>query len=447
MSRTLVVMRREFLSTVKRKSYLIITFGMPFFAALYLGLFAALPLLFKARSERTRMPVAIVDLAGVVRLDEATKGGGLADEALRDVEEIAQGIRPSGASSETARSMLEEATAAPRFRIFDTIDGALEALRAGDVEEVYVIPVDYIGTGAASVYRKEEVAFSFGRARGHRALETILSRSLLMEGVPEDVRARVARPLDRSAIATYVLAEDGSWSEQDATSRIARMAIPGVFGILLLMSLMTSAGYLLQGVSEEKENRVIEVILSSIRPDRLLFGKLLGLGAAGLLQLLVWVSVTSLATSLVAAAALAVLDAYLFFACLVFFVLGYLLIGSLMTGTGALGTTARESQQMAAIWSIAAVLPPAVTWMAILEEPNGWLARGLGWFPLSAPITMMIRIGTGQVPLWDVLVAILCLVAGVYLSVRASAALFRLGLLMYGSRPSLRQIVRGLRHA
>jgi ABC-2 type transport system permease protein len=210
---------------------------------------------------------------------------------------------------------------------------------------------------------------------------------------------------------------------------------------------MTSAGYLLQGVSEEKENRVIEVILSSIRPDRLLFGKLLGLGAAGLLQLFVWVAVTSMATSLIAAAALAVLDAYLFFACFIFFVLGYLLIGSLMTGTGALGTSARESQQFAAIWSLIAVLPPAATWMLLLEEPNGWLARALGWFPLSAPVTMMIRIGTGQVPLWDILVAIGCLVGAVYLSVRASAALFRLGLLMYGTRPTFKQILRHLRHA
>jgi ABC-2 type transport system permease protein len=192
---------------------------------------------------------------------------------------------------------------------------------------------------------------------------------------------------------------------------------------------------------------VIEVILSSVRPEELLFGKLLGLGAAGLLQLAVWVSVGSLVAGLLAAAVLAALDARLFLSCLVLFVLGFLLIGSLMTGTGALGTNARESQQFAAVWSVLTVLPPAITWMAILDQPNGWVARGLGWFPLTAPITMMIRLGTGQVPLWDLLVAVTCLAAGVYLSVRAAAALFRLGLLMYGKRPTLREVLRQLRHA
>jgi ABC-2 type transport system permease protein len=162
---------------------------------------------------------------------------------------------------------------------------------------------------------------------------------------------------------------------------------------------------------------------------------------------MVWISVASLATSLLAAAALAVLDFKLFFGCLMFFLLGFLMLGSLMTGTGALGTTARESQQMAAIWSTLTILPPALTWMGVMDAPNGTLARVLGWFPLTAPITMMLRLGTGQVPWWDLLVGMLCLAGGGYLAVRASGALFRLGLLMYGKRPSLREIVRQLRHA
>lgn len=446
MTKTFVVMRREFLSTVKRKSYLIVTFGMPFFAAIYIGVFAFLPILFKSRSDASQKPVAIVDLSGIVRLEEATARAET-DEVKEQIDSLTRGLGATGASGRMAESILKGVTAAPKFLSYETTDEALGALKVGEVDRVYVIPEDYLDTGAASLYQMQEVSFRFGKSRGLRGIEKILSRSLLVGELSPERLLRVESPLDRSAVTTYVLAESGEWEEQDLMSRIARMAIPGVFGILLLMSLMTSAGYLLQGVSEEKENRVIEVILSSIPPDQLLFGKLLGLGGAGLLQLAVWVTVTGMATSIVAAAALAVLDAYVFFACFIFFILGYLLIGSLMTGTGALGTSARESQQLAAIWSLATIIPPAVTWMGILEEPNGLLARCLGWFPLSAPITMMIRIGTGQVPLWDVLVSILCLVAAVYLSVRAAAALFRLGLLMHGSRPSLKQIMRQLRHA
>ena len=93
------------------------------------------------------------------------------------------------------------------------------------------------------------------------------------------------------------------------------------------------------------------------------------------------------------------------------------------------------------------MIPPAMTWMPIVDDPNAWMARALGWFPLTGPITMMIRLGTGKVPTWDALVALVCLAVGVYLSIRGAAALFRLGLLMYGKRPSLREIARQLRHA
>ena len=78
---------------------------------------------------------------------------------------------------------------------------------------------------------------------------------------------------------------------------------------------------------------------------------------------------------------------------------------------------------------------------------NGWLARLLGWFPITSPITMMMRLATGKVPLWDLLLAIACLAAGVLVAVRSAAALFRLGLLMYGKRPTLGEILRHLRHA
>jgi ABC-2 type transport system permease protein len=442
-----VVMSREFLSTVRRKSYLIVTFGMPFFAALYFGLVTVVPAYFMAQSGKSRKDPAIVDLAGVVRWEESGEAGKVLEDPAKLAEKMTRSGAPGVKGSKMAEAILESVAAPVHFRRIDTREEAIEALRAESIDRFYVIPPDYLETGAVETYQGRDAGLGFGRSKSNRALGRLLSRSLMSERLPQDLRRRVEEPIEAEAAKTFVLGEDGAIEPLDTGERIARLAIPGVFGILLLMSLMTSAGYLLQGVSEEKENRVIEVILSSVRPQELLFGKLLGLGGAGLLQLFVWVAVSSLATSLVAAAALAVLDFKLFASCLVFFILGYLLIGGLMTGTGALGTTARESQQLAAVWSIATVLPPALTWMSILDEPNGWVARGLGWFPLSAPITMMMRMATGKVPWWDVLVAVLILIASVYLSLRVTARLFRLGLLMYGKRPTLREIVRQLRHA
>ena len=444
MSKIAVVVQREFLSTVKRRSYLIVTFGMPFFVSIYMGLVALVPAIFMAQSGAQKKESALVDEAGIVHEEEiATLDAEGADQPMRELTKRLGGT----ASGKTAAAMLERTAGSARLVVYPALDRALEALQARRVEKVYVIPRDYLETGGIEAYQRADASFGFGRSRARESLEKLLGRSLMAGIVPAALRPRIEQPILRGATRSFTIKDDGTIEPLDVAGRIARVAIPGVFAILFLMSVLVSAGYLLQGVAEEKENRVIEVILSSIRPDELLFGKLLGLGAAGLLQLVVWISVASMATSLLAATALAVLDFKLFFGCLLFFVFGFLMLGSLMTGTAALGSNARESQQLAAIWSTMTIMPPAFTWMGILDAPNGTMARVLGWFPLTAPITMMLRLGTGQVPWWDVVVAAVLLAAGVYLAIRISGALMRLGLLMYGKRPSVREILRQLRHA
>jgi ABC-2 type transport system permease protein len=441
-----IVATREFLSTVKRRSYLIVTFGMPFFLSLYVGLVALLPTIFMAQSGASKKDVGLVDEAHLVRSEELERAASGEGDELSQAAERLKTVT-AGRTSGMAASILKDVTAPIHFRLFPDRAQGIEAVRSGTIEKLYVVPADYLERGGVDSYQKETASMSLGRARARESLEVVLSRSLLADRVPETLRPRIEHPVLSSTSQSFTVGGDGRVKPFDLTSRIARLAIPGVFAILFLMSVMISSGYLLQGVAEEKENRVIEIILSSVRPHELLFGKLLGLGAAGLVQLVIWIAVGTFAVSLMAAAALAVLDFKLFVSCLVFFVLGFLMLGSLMTGTGALGSNARESQQLSAVWTLTTVMPPALTWMGIMEEPNGTLARILGWFPLTAPITMMLRLGTGQVPWWDVAVAVLILMAGVFLAIRLAGGLLRLGLLMYGKRPSLPEIIRLLRHS
>jgi ABC-2 type transport system permease protein len=441
-----IVAQREFLATVKRKSYLVVTFGMPFFVTIYVGLVAILPTLFINQSSSRNKEIGVVDQAGVVvpgEMERMARG-----EDQDDLRQAAEQIeKAAGPRAGMATNLLKEVTAPIHFRTFAGKDEGMQALVAGDIERLYVVPVDWMTRGGIESYQKEDATFSFARGRARESLGDLLSRSLLAGHVPADLRPRIEHPISNLASEAYTVGKNGQVSTLNPIERIARFAIPGVFSLLFLLSVMISSGYLLQGVAEEKENRVIEIILSSVRPHQLLFGKLLGLGAAGLLQLIVWIAVGTMAVSLLAAAALAMLDFKLFAGCLLFFVLGFLMLGSLMTGTGALGTNARESQQLATIWSMLTIMPPAFTWMGILDSPTGTLARILGWFPLTAPITMMLRLGTGKVPWWDVLVSVLILCGGVVLALRVSGGLFRLGLLMYGKRPTLREIIRQLRHA
>jgi ABC-2 type transport system permease protein len=441
-----IVAQREFLATVKRKSYLIVTFGMPFFVGIYVSLVAILPTLFIAQSSAQKKEFGLVDLAGVVSAGEIERmARGEDDDELRQAAEKIQ--TAAGPRAGMAAALLKEVTAPTRFRTFAGKDEGIQALVRGDIERLYLVPSDWMTTGRVESYQKDDAGFSFSRSRGRGALSDLLSRSLLAGRLPAELRPRLENPISDTASESFSVAKTGTISPSSQFERIARFAIPGVFALLFLLSVMISSGYLLQGVAEEKENRVIEIILSSVRPHQLLFGKLLGLGAAGLLQLIVWIAVGTMAVSLLVTAALAMLDFKLFAGCLLFFVLGFLMLGSLMTGTGALGTNARESQQLATIWSMVTIMPPAFTWMGILDSPTGTLARILGWFPLTAPITMMLRLGTGKVPWWDVLVSVLILCGGVVLALRVSGGLFRLGLLMYGKRPTLREVLRQLRHA
>lgn len=445
MNKVGIVASREFLATIKRKSYLIVTFGMPFFVGIYVGLVAILPTLFMAQSSAAKKDYGLVDQARVIdpaEIERLARG-----EEHNEFRQAAEQIqKAAGSRAGMAANLLKEVTAPVVFKTFAAKEEGIEALRAEQIERLYVVPSDWMTRGGIESYSSENSGFSFSRSRGREALETLLARSLLAHRVPADLRPRIEDPVLNSASESFTVGKDGRVKPLNAVERIARFAIPGVFALLFLMSVMTSSGYLLQGVAEEKETRVIEIILSSVRPHQLLFGKLLGLGAAGLLQLIVWIAVGTMAVSLLAAAALAMLDFKLFLGCLLFFVLGFLMLGSLMTGTGALGTNARESQQLATIWSMITIMPPAFTWMGILDSPNGTLARVLGWFPLTAPITMMLRLGTGKVPWWDLLLSALILCAGVYLAIRLSGGLFRLGLLMYGKRPTLREVLRQLRH-
>lgn len=444
MSKVRIVAVREFLATVKRKSYLIVTFGMPFFVSLYIGIIAGLPTILMSQTEAKQF--GLVDEAAVIAPAEIERlARGDSDDLGRAAEKVR--AMSGGRLSGYAATLLKEVAEPPRLLTFPGRAEGIEALRTETIERLYVIPPGWKDKGGIEIYQPKSATFSFARMRSRDAVSTLLRRSLIADTVPVDLRPRVERPVLEEASDQFTVDKDGQVAPLNAMDQGARIVIPAIFALLFLMSILISSGYLLQGVAEEKENRVIEIILSSVRPHQLLFGKLLGLGAAGLMQLVIWIAVGTMAVSLLAAAALAVLDFKLFAACLLFFVLGFLMLGSLMTGTGALGTNARESQQLATIWTMVTIMPPAILWMPILNGPNGTIARILGWFPLTAPITMMLRLGTGKVPWWDVLLSIVILCAGVYLAIRLSGGLFRLGLLMYGKRPTLREVIRQLRNA
>lgn len=194
----------------------------------------------------------------------------------------------------------------------------------------------------------------------------------------------------------------------------------------------------------------MEILLSSVSARQLLTGKVLGLGSAGLLQLLIWATsarvVGQMASiSLDFAKGLNISTSIVVLG-VVYFLLGYLLFGVLMAAIGSLGASARESQQLASIFSITAVVPLMLSAL-IIENPNHIVARVLTIIPFTAPITVMERLAATDIAPWELIVSVTVLAASVVGAMILAGKVFRMGILMYGKRPSLREIIRYIREA
>jgi ABC-2 type transport system permease protein len=325
-------------------------------------------------------------------------------------------------------------------------DSARRALSAQTIAAYVVIPADYLATGKLASYT------TGGFIESDSAIDSEALRSFLVHGLLDGKAdpAQVARAANPGDINLVILDENGRPRNGASTAAaIAGFIIPYALSILLVVSIFTSSSYLLRSVSEEKETRVIEIVLSSVSAAELLAGKVLGLGALGLTQVLVWLASTAVLTgglgALVAGVVIA-LSPGVFVLAGVYFLLGYLLFGTLMAVAGSLGTSLRESQQVAGIFSIGATIP---LWFnsLILASPNGAVARALSYFPLTAPTTMMLRLPLTNVAPLDIVISLGGLLIAIPFVLWGGAKIFRMGLLLTGKRPALRQVLRALREA
>jgi ABC-2 type transport system permease protein len=324
---------------------------------------------------------------------------------------------------------------------------ARQAFVAGTIAAYIVIPADYLASGQVTAYTSS--SFSGIVSVETEDINPFLLHGLLAGKVDEAVLARATDPGNFDQVA---LDAQGQAADSEPGSPLAFMG--GMFAslgvsILLFISIMVSSNYLLRSVSEEKENRVMEIVVSSVSTTDLLWGKVIGLGALGLTQVGVWLLSGIVLTGglgAVAAGVLALLSPGVIALALVYFVLGYLLYGVLMAAAGSLGTSMRESQQIGGLFSFAAALP----WMIngfLFANPNFVLARLLSWFPLTAPMMMMLRLPYGTVPTIDIIGSLAVLALSVPAVMWAGAKVFRTSLLMYGKRLSVKEVVAALRRA
>ncbi|MFP4057318.1 MAG: ABC transporter permease [Candidatus Brocadiia bacterium] len=429
MSHTRAIAWREFTTTVRRPTYIVATLGTPLFFLVIAGITAVPSVLALRRELAERREVAVVDRSGLLTGQGAGAEGAEPGPSQGVLEELM--TRVVGG---------EEGSEPTAFLSYETEERAVKDLRAGVIESFYLVPEDYVETGEIE-YRSRRRQMLWSPAGRGSPLRSLLVAGLLRGRLAEERQTRAQEPIER--VRTLVLGPEGDFKEQDPREALARIVVPFAFAFILMLSIFISSGYLIQGLVEERSNRVIELLLSSVRPGELIAGKLLGLGGAGLLQLAVWVSVAMMPVLLVgwfevspAVVALSVL----------YYLAGFVFYGSVMAGLGCLSSGTQESQQFASLWSVVAVIPMLFSPM-ILESPNGVLSRVLSYVPLTTPITMIMRCAAAEVAWWEVPLSMAVMLVAIVVSLRLSARLFRVGLLLQGQRPALGELLAHLREA
>jgi len=415
------VMRREYRESVRKKSFIVSTILVPVFMLAFFIIPIAMTTFVPDRS----YDVVVLDATGEI--------GEAFVAALTDT--LDSGERKYSARAVDARG--------------DGFDAAralwLGALSRGEVDMVLDVRESVFDDGKAAYITREERGFQILEDFENALTEIVIKRRLAREGLDY---AHVKKLATNVRLDMNQINAAGDVEEKHF---LAEWGVVFVFVMMLYTALLTWGMSVSRGIVEEKGSRVIEVLLSSLRPRDLLLGKVVGLGLAGLTQMAIWSGVGLVLTVYTAGPAVAALESvhvspatWLYF--FVYFLLGFLLYASIFTVVGSISSTEQDAQQLQGLVTMPMIIPILVL-MFIVQSPNSPLAVVLSLIPPFTPMVMLARIILLEPPAWQVALSIALLAVSIYWAISFSARVFRVGILMYGKRPSLREIVRWYRQA
>lgn len=309
---------------------------------------------------------------------------------------------------------------------FSSEEDGQAALVGGQISALYLIHPDYMESGRITIIRQDFNPMD--AIQQSDALQEAIRFNLLREY--PGLYDRIASPIRLRT--EYLTAAAPAGDPGDMSTYL----IPYVIAFIFYIVIFGSSSLLLNSVTEEKQNRVLEVLMTSIRPLRILAGKVIALGVAGLFQMAAWLIIGSSllrlpGQSFSLMASLGNLPADLVVWGVLYFLLGYAVYASLMAGLGALVSNLREASQ-ATMFIMMPLLAPLVLISILATRPNSPLAVGLSLFPFTAPVTMPMRLAIGIVPVWQTVVSVLLLAGMAVLVVRSAAGIFRAQNLLSG---------------
>ncbi len=396
MSKFFLVAAYEYRRFALRRGFLFVVFGLPL---LFTAIFAVSAIVISGQSEQ---PVGVVDEAALLPPDAGESGD----------------------------------FSAP-LKFYDDPAEARAALLAGELQAYFVIPGDYQQQGEVLLYHEGDAYDDI-----YDDINNLLRASLLAEA---QLSPQIVALLAPGELNTQYEQVGGSARVENEFSAFL---FPFIIGIVLVMAIFTTAGYMLQAVVDEKENRTMEILVTSISPEKLMLGKLLGLIGVGLTQIIVWGAFVVVLFFVLRGyfpelGLLAPAPGLLLIA-IAWFIPFYIVFAGLMAAIGVSVTEVSEGQQASGIISLLAAIP-FYFMVVLITAPDSPLSIALSLIPLSAPLSIVIRWPLTTIPAWQLILSWLILVATAALSVFLAARLLHVGMLRYGQRISLRQIGRALR--
>ncbi len=401
MSKSWLVARHEIIANITRRSWILITIGVPLVAALILF----------GRSV----------LMGGTSVSET----GSSSPASTNL--VTEGYVDAGGVLKNIPVELKD-TLIP----YPDEQSAQRALQAGEIDSYYVIPENYVQSGDV-IYVDPDFGGFIPEGQSW-----VIRRLLLLNLLHGDAQL-AGRVTDPTNLTITALSDETRGEVESGWE----FTVPYAAGMILYFMIILSGSLLRNSFGNERKNQVMEVLMSSVAPHQIFTGKVVGLAIVGLLQTLVWATMgyalLRFGGQTISLPAGLELPPSLVLWTLVYFLLGYALYATLLAGLGALtgpNEMGSSSGDIVIVWPL--IIPLFFIWM-LVEQPNGIVAVVLSLFPPTAPVAMMTRLATGVVPVWQPLLGTVLMLVTALLVIRAVSRVFRAQVLLTGKPFAVRE--------
>ena len=431
MNDILVIAKREFNARVRTKAFVVGTILGPVFMASIM----IVPAMMASKLSKS-VSITVIDSEGSLQalVEESLRGG---SAGLPDQNPLATGrARSQGATDFVIRPPQGTDVAAQR-------EAAKREVLAGKLDAYVVLPKDVLLESKAEYYAKSVTDFDGIRAVDRAIEKAVFSKRIRAEGIEPSRIDAMTKPLNLKRLR---VSDKGEQEDKGLSFFLSLVLVMMIYGGTLMWGQIV-----MTGVIEEKSNRVVEVIVSSTTPQNLLFGKLVGVGGAGLLQFSIWilalvgVSFASGSLAFLSGVDLPALNPVLIAAFPVFFLLGFFLYASLYAAIGSAVNTVQEAQNF--IFPVMLpIIMAMVCWPVVMRAPDSTLSVVLSLIPFMTPILMFLRMSVLMPPVWQIVLSVVLTSLTISFTIWVAARIYRVGILMYGKPPNFPEMLRWVRH-